>query len=362
MNKTSSHFAGKYAEARQKFLDAVQGAGLKVQSHANPQRGPDGEALFTDVVLAGEADAPNLFVATSSTHGVEGFCGSGCMVGFLREGLAAERPAGTAVLLVHALNPHGFAHLRRVTEDNVDLNRNFIDHAGPHPVNAGYAEIHPLLVPADWDGPGREAAESGIKAYMAKHGAAAYQVAVTRGQYTHADGLFFGGTGPAWSNRIWRAILREHGARRKRVAALDFHTGLGPRGYGEIQFERGPADPEYIRAQSWLGGEVTSPDDGTSTSAALTGYMALAVGDECPKAERTCLALEYGTLPIDDVLGSVRADNWLYARGKVDSPLGRKIKREIRDAFYGDDDAWKRDIWERAVDVYRRMLMGLSAG
>lgn len=359
MARAASHFAGNYAEARQKFLDAARTAGLAVQSHANPQRGPDGGALFTDAVLAGDPNAPNLLVATSATHGVEGFCGSGAMVGLLREGLAAERPKDTAVLLVHALNPHGFAHLRRVTEDNVDLNRNFVDHAA-HPADAGYAEIHPLLVPEDWDGPGRAQAEEGIRAYIAKHGHATYQAAVTRGQYTHSDGLFFGGHGPTWSNRTWRAILRQHGARRKRVAVLDFHTGLGPRGYGEIQFERGPSDPEYIRAQSWLDGEVTSPDDGTSTSAAITGYMAMAVGDECPQAERTCLALEYGTLPIDAVLGSVRADNWLYARGTVDSPLGKTIKRNIRDAFYGDDEAWKNDIWDRAANVYRRMLKGLS--
>ncbi|MGE0095454.1 MAG: M14 family metallopeptidase [Alphaproteobacteria bacterium] len=359
MAKTSSHFAQNYAEARQKFLDAAKDAGLTVQSHANPNKGPDGGALFTDVVLAGDAHAPNLFVGTSATHGVEGFCGSGAMVGFLREGLTAERPKDTAVLLVHAFNPYGFAHLRRVNEDNVDLNRNFVDHAS-RPSDVGYAEVHPLLVPTDWDGPGRAKAEEGIKAYIAKNGHTAYQAAVTRGQYTYADGLFFGGKAPTWSNRTWRAILKEHGRGRKRVAALDFHTGLGPRGYGEIQFERGPTDPEYLRAQSWLGGEVTSPDDGTSTSAAISGYMALAVRDECPDAERTCLALEYGTLPIDAVLGAIRADNWLYARGKVDSPQGKGIKRDIREAFYGDDDAWKTDIWNRAVDVYRRMLKGLS--
>ena len=359
MAKASSHFAQNYAEARQKFLDAAKANGLKVQSHANPQRGPGGEALFTDVALAGDAAAPNLFVATSATHGVEGFCGSGAMVGFMREGLTKERRNDTAVLLVHALNPHGFAHLRRVTEDNVDLNRNFVDHAA-HPVNADYADIHSLLVPADWDGPGRAKAEEGIKAYVAKNGHTAYQAAVTRGQYTHADGLFFGGKAPTWSNRTWRTILKEHGKARKRVAVIDFHTGLGPRGYGEIQFERGPSDPEYIRAQSWLGGEVTSPDDGTSTSAAITGYMATAVQEECPAAERTCLALEYGTLPIEDVLGAVRSDNWLYARGKVDSPQGKAIKRDIRAAFYGDDDAWKADIWNRAVDVYSRTLSGLS--
>ena len=56
----------------------------------------------------------------------------------------------TAALYVHAINPFGFSHLRRVTQENVDLNRNCIDFDVPLPVNAGYAEIHDLLLPATW--------------------------------------------------------------------------------------------------------------------------------------------------------------------------------------------------------------------
>ena len=34
-----------------------------------------------------------------------------------------------AVLYIHALNPHGFSFWRRVTQEGVDLNRNFHDFA-----------------------------------------------------------------------------------------------------------------------------------------------------------------------------------------------------------------------------------------
>jgi predicted deacylase len=355
----SQHFSRDYAEAREKFLEAARDAGLAVESHRNPERGPDGGALHTDVAVAGQATAPNVFIATSATHGVEGFCGSGAMIGFLREKLLAERPKDVAIILLHALNPHGFAHLRRTNEDNVDMNRNFIDH-GRHPDNPGYAELHPYLVPDDWDGPARKAADTAIVAYVAEHGHPTYQAHVSCGQYTHQDGLFFGGFRETWSNLMWRDVLKRHASGRRRVAVVDFHTGLGPRGYGEIQFERGPKDPEYLRAQQWYDGQVTSPEDGTSTSAAITGYMAMAVAEEAPQAERTCTALEYGTMPIDFVLEAVRADNWLYAKGDVGSALGAKIKRDIRDAFYGDDDKWKKDIFDRGVEVYRKTLKGLS--
>lgn len=357
---STAHFASNYGEARRKFLDAARAAGAALARHPHPGRGPDGGALAADIACFGEADAPSLFIATSATHGVEGFCGSGSMVGWLAKGLVKERPKGVAVILVHALNPHGFAHERRVTEDNVDLNRNFIDHSRPHPVNAGYGELHAHLVPSAWEGAPREAADRAIAGYIGRNGHAAYQAAVTQGQYSHGDGLFFGGTAPTWSNRTWRTILRTHAAKRRHVAALDFHTGLGPRGYGEIQFERGPTDPEYLRLQSWFDGEATSPDDGSSSSAAISGYMATAVAEECPAATRSCFAVEYGTRPIDQVLDAVRADNWLYARGTIDTPLGRSIKRAIRDAFYGEDDEWKENVFERAVAVLRKTLRGLA--
>ena len=67
----------------------------------------------------------------SGTHGVEGYCGSGIQIGFLKEGLFAELPDDMSVVLLHAMNPYGFSNDRRVNEDNVDLNRNFLDFAAP---------------------------------------------------------------------------------------------------------------------------------------------------------------------------------------------------------------------------------------
>ena len=358
----SRFFSADYAQARGKFLDAAAAAGLRVASFANPAKGPRGEALFTDVVRAGEEEAENLFIACSATHGVEGFCGSGAFVGFLEEGMTREVPAGTAVVLVHAINPHGFAHERRVNEDNVDLNRNFVDHDAPHPTSPDYDEIHAMLVPADWDGPARAAADAAIADTMAARGERAFQATVSGGQYDHPDGLFYGGKRPTWSNHTWRRILVEHAGGRRRVGFVDFHTGLGPRGYGELIHLGGQDDPVYRRACDWYGDQVTSTTDGTSVSAVIQGYLANAVDDAAPDAERTSIGLEYGTLPVGDILQALRADNWLYLHGTVDSAQGREIKAEIRTAFYGEDEAWKEDIWARAVEVYRKTLAGLSEG
>ncbi|MBS80905.1 DUF2817 domain-containing protein, partial [Variovorax sp.] len=124
------HFSGTYVEARAKFLEAARARGAAIESFVNEaHRGALGEELATDVALLGAIDAKKLLLVTSGTHGPEGFCGSGAQVATLHDEdlLARLQQAGVALLLVHAVNPHGFSHLHRTNEDNIDLNRNHID-------------------------------------------------------------------------------------------------------------------------------------------------------------------------------------------------------------------------------------------
>jgi len=226
-------FSASYSEARDKFLAAARIAGATTYRYDNPTKGPGGEALSTDIARLGPDDASKLVVTISSTHGVEGYCGSGFQVDWLAHVGMAGLPAGTAALFVHAINPYGFAWTRRVTEEGNDLNRNYVDHGKPYPVNEGYLEIADDLVPADVSEAGIKAADSRLAAYRKKVGDVAYFRAVSGGQYSHPDGMFFGGGGPAWSNRTLHAIADKFLKGRKDVAVIDFHTGLGPYGYGE---------------------------------------------------------------------------------------------------------------------------------
>src|ERR1700739_3656646 len=117
-------FSRSYAEARQKFLNAASRLGLQAESHVLPIPGASGETLAMDVVLQGPADASNMLVVISGVHGVEGFSGSAVQTGMLQLDVSQRADAlrDTAVLYVHAINPFGFSHLRRVTQENVDLN------------------------------------------------------------------------------------------------------------------------------------------------------------------------------------------------------------------------------------------------
>jgi hypothetical protein len=356
-------FSPRYAQARQKFLQGCVSAGLTVEPHAHPLKGRDGEELSMDVVLDGDANAENLLIVSSACHGVEGHCGSGVQVFALHDAEWREkaRAQGVAVLYVHALNPHGFSYGRRVTHENVDLNRNFIDFAKPLPVNEPYAKLHPLLLPDIW--PPTPENQAAVGKLIEKHGITAYQAAVTSGQYQFDDGLFFGGKVPTWSNKTLRGVLRRHAGNARRLAWIDLHTGLGPNGLGERIFACRDDKVAYARANAWWGtpaAPVTSIYDGSSTSALLRGLMWGSVYEECPNAEYTGIALEYGTLPLLEVMGALRADHWLHKHPDAPADLADGIRARMVEAFYTDTDAWRGQIVSQARQAMFQAVDGLG--
>ena len=360
MSTVAEYFSQSYAEARAKFIAAAGQAGLDVESHVHPMLGRDGETLAMDVVRDGPKDARSVFIVSSACHGVEGYCGSGVQIRMLDDAAwrTAAREAGVAVLHVHGLNPYGFSWWRRTTHENVDLNRNFRDFHAELPRNPGYDALAALLVPPTW--PPSPAVVEQIGRFVAERGERALQQAISGGQYHYPEGLFFGGTGPTWSQATLRQVLRDHGTHCAKLAWIDLHTGLGPSGLGE-RIYAGRDDAETVaRARRWWG-DVTSIYDGSSTSAVLTGMMFAAAYEECPQAEYTGIAMEYGTLPQTEVMTALRADQWLENHPEAPEAQRREIKRQVRDAFYTDTDAWKERIVEQALDAGYSGLRGLTA-
>ena len=302
-----------------------------------------------------------MLLLISATHGVEGFCGSGCQVALLHDAefLATAKASGVNVVFLHALNPYGFSHLRRTNEDNVDMNRNFRDFATPPAANVAYAGVHAFIVPAEW--PPSPENQATIAAYAAKHGERALQQAITGGQCEFPDGLFYGGVRPAWGNRALRSIMRKSGAGRQRMGWIDFHTGLGPRGHGEMIYSGRNVPADLARTRAWWGEEVTSFHDGSSASATLTGVNYNVVYDECTGVTYAGMALEYGTLPLTDMIDALRADQWLSNHPDASAAQRAAIKKQIRDAFYCDADDWKAMVYAQARVATLNALHHLTA-
>jgi len=269
-------------------------------------------------------------------------------------------PPDLRVVMVHAINPYGFANLRRVNEDNIDLNRNFIDHDTGPPANPAYDELSDIVAPDSYWRVATGMTLARLLIHRMVHGTDKLQAAIAGGQYNHPEGLFYGGNAPAWSNRIFRQIVRRRIAGVERAALLDIHTGLGPFGQGEIISGDLPASPAHARARNWWGDRVKSSKAGESVSAELSGTLKNAFGEMLPRAETTAGTLEFGTLPAIQILHAMQAENWLHHHGGAGHRKATRIKANLRYAFYPDSDSWKSRVWEQGCEVVEQAMRGLS--
>ena len=356
----AQYFSPDYASARERFRAAAARAAATTMSYALPDHtGPNGETLSLDLARLGAPEAQSALLMIAGTHGVEGLAGSGCLVGLLEDRLHEALPESCCLLLLHAINPYGFAWLRRVNEDGVDLNRNFVDFSRPLPSSAGYEQLHDWLVPRQWDGEIRQAADAALGAHAQQHGMGALQAAISGGQYTRPGGLFYGGERQTWSARMLLQILREVLPSVRRLAVLDLHTGLGPPAYGEPILDS--SDPQALdRALRWYGSDVRDLSAGESVSARLTGTIARGIERARPELELTPIGLEFGTRPIMEVLTALRADHWLHLYGGTDSATGARIRQQMRATFHSDSPAWQAAVYGRTADLAFRALRGLA--
>ncbi|MDP3612898.1 MAG: DUF2817 domain-containing protein, partial [Rubrivivax sp.] len=228
----------------------------------------------------------------------------------------------------------------------------------PLPHNTAYDEIAHALVPPTW--PPTADNEAVLAAYAAQHGPKGLQAAVTGGQYTHPQGIFFGGHTPTWSQQTLRHVLQEHGSKCQRLGWIDLHTGLGPNGHGERIFACKDDAEALARARAWWGNDVTSIYDGSSASAMLSGLMWTAVYQECSQAQYTGIAMEYGTVPVPEVIDCLRAEQWMENHPEAPADARAAVKQRFRDAFYTDTAAWKQRIVEQGVEAAKQAVRGLA--
>jgi hypothetical protein len=361
LNSVRTSFSDSFEEARGKFLDGAKAHKLTLGSYGNPNGGPKGEHLACDTAWAGPKDAKRVLVLVSATHGVEGYCGSGCQIDYLASGLVNTLPAGTAALLVHAINPHGFAWHRRVTEEGCDLNRNFLDFEAPLPENLGHDELVDSFVPARLDDATLEVTETRIREFRAAHGERAFQSARKAGQYKHAHSMFFGGFAPTWARRTLETIIDDHDlAARDLVAVIDFHTGLGPFGYGEPISGHLPDTPGFEWITKVYGESVGVPELGTSSSIPLHG-TARDLWDRFLDTRYAYVALEYGTYSQERSRKALRADHWLHNQGDFDWDAAevRRIKDELKWHYYPATDDWKEMVLWRSRQLIRQATEAL---
>lgn len=254
MEADDTSFSPDYATARARFKAACED-GLCGSFVLADQQGPRGETLAMDWAYFGPENPEAAAISLSGVHGVEGFTGSAIQLDWLAHEKRKALPPKTGLLIVHGVNPYGFAYLSRCTEDHVDLNRNWVDFAEPLPRNFLYEKLHRILSPLSVDLPAQQDLWHQLKLMVTVHGKSKVERAMTAGQFSHEDGMCFGGQAPAWSRTMLLQLIKERFAPHTRLALLDWHTGATGVG-GEVHIPLSPSHSNHLqRLASWWGPE-----------------------------------------------------------------------------------------------------------
>ncbi len=353
----SSFFSPDYFISRARFVEQAERAGMTRTSYPIAAKGPKGEMLSIDVARLGPKKPEKTLVLSSGLHGVEGYLGAAAQLAFMQRMPALKPGKGVAIAIIHALNPYGFAWNRRVNEDNVDLNRNFLLEGEVYEgVDDSYVELHDLLNPAR--PPGK------INAFVAK---AVAQIALkgmrkmkqtfSGGQYEYQRGISFGGKGPTESCEIVKANLSSWVGDAKRVLHVDYHSGLGKSGTYRIFADRQESDEGFKKLARIYGADFLEPWGGE-----LSYNIRGGLGAWCKErfgSDYDVLCAEFGTLPPILVGQAIHYENRAHHYGDPMTPEYQAAKKRILAAFRPDDEAWREAVVSRSLAIADQSLAAL---
>ncbi|CAN5834169.1 MAG: DUF2817 domain-containing protein [Ilumatobacteraceae bacterium] len=344
-----------YDECRARFRRV---AGAAHESHPIEARGPDGAALTIDVARAGDPAARRVLVVLSGVHGVEGFAPSAIQC----ELLGYPVPPGVRLVVVHAINPWGMTWYRRQNESNVDLNRNWARDRVEPPANPGYAELHDLLVPGGDEPPSAESFINGMRMLRERHGLAWLRAAISGGQYSHPDGLYFGGGREEVSTRLLRSIAETHLSTAELVVTVDLHTGHGAFGTCTLLSHdvAGTAGDAWLRR--WFSAERIEATAGNPDATAVpkVGQLARGLAQLLPAAQYHDVTFELGTVRETRMILAERAEHWVHRHGDRDDPAHAAAVWEHRICSTPDDPGWERSALEHGRRVLDQALSAVA--
>ncbi len=368
---TSNLFLDTYEASRQRFRDDLarvqaRWPGAKLERHAVDID----EDLTIDWIWAdATANRKKLIIFTTGEHGAEGYVGSAMMKLFIEENLDQLNSQGTGLLLVHAINPWGMKHMRRVNPHNVDLNRNFVwDEADLNPAaNPNYSSLNPFLNP-----------QKPLRGYAAANSAFLFKLirtlvspgesilreAMLMGQYRFPQGMYFGGAQIQEESRLLMDLYREGMRLYDHIIHLDIHSGYGPR--YQMSLVNSPLEhrsPQALaHAFEYPSVVAATPGEFYVMQGDMVDWMYRLHEQEFRTKRLYSTAFEFGTFG-DSLMASIRSmramilENQAHWFGASSPAIVRRVQVDFRELFYPQEVAWR----EKAVSDARQAYQGILA-
>jgi hypothetical protein len=322
----------------------------------------DSDLTIDVVYIPAQQEAKKLLIMTSGVHGIEGFTGSAVQQYFMTKVLNGETLENMGVLLIHAVNPYGFKYERRVSENNVDMNRNF--HVNKDlfaKKNEAYAKMYSFLNPQSKVKAGyfRDGLFFIKTVYMIiKFSKKTLKESTVLGQYEFNNGIFYGGNDFEPQKQWLEHLLSEKTNDYAFVFLIDLHTGLGTR--GRLHYLPGYAQsPNNSTLLEELFEDYTIDWPNTGKEFYIpTGLFRQYVGNLIsPDKKFIRVAFEYGTLNSQHITGASRSlhnviiENQGFHHGYENRKTERLVKHRFREMFFPSSKVWRSQILKQTSEI-----------
>ncbi len=305
-----------------------------------------------------------IIVMSSGVHGVEGFTGSAVQMFFMDKYINEQLLNNTAILIIHSVNPYGFKYNRRVTENNVDLNRNSdINKDLYKSKNEGYTQIVDFVNPK-----GKVDCESSDNKFffifaikkIIKASMKVLRQAVLQGQYEYSNGLYYGGSDSEPQIKKLVPVIDSICKPYNTIFAIDLHTGYGER--DRLHLFPNPAK-EPVRKLMTDIFEGFKIDWGDSDNFyTVTGDFVGYIGKINKDKIFIPIAFEFGTMNSSQTIGSIKSLHVMILenqgahygyKSKTDS---LKVQKDIREMYYPSSEKWRTNVIDKTKLILDKSL------
>lgn len=365
----SRTFPSSYQQSREEFLQDLMTIQARWPSARLESREVFAEeGLAVEWIAADPTGSPQkALVLTCGLHGIEGYVGAAMRKLFLDEFLDRVNHTTTGLYLVHAINPWGMKNMRRVTRNNIDLNRNFAQDPKEfqEEINPAYQYYNQILNP---ERPLRTLeleklrVVSNVVGELFRSGMTHLRNAVLQGQRSNLQGIFCAGREYEPETQVMMDLLKGIFSTYLDILLLDMHTGYGPKFQMSIinspqesrkteQMQKDFQYPLVLKAD---------PEDFYTMQGDMVNWLynhRTFVGLE---GNFYAAAFEFGTIG-ENMRGEFISlwnmifENQLHWHSALTEKTAARVKKIFQEMFYPSDPKWS----EKALADCREGLEGV---
>jgi len=361
-----AYFQESYIDCRKSFLAEadkmkeiyhnVKISSLKVESKV------DRDLTIDYCYIPAQKRFKRLLILTSAVHGVEGYVGSAVQQMFLKELVKENGLDDLGLLIIHGVNPYGFKYKRRVTENNVDLNRNSsMDNSLFESVNEGYNDLNTFLnqkQEVNLTGFGNFFFQLDAIQKIIKYSMGTLRQAILQGQYQYEKGVYFGGKALEPSVKAVTPLIQQTAQHYNMVFNIDLHTGYGANGTMHLFPNPLKDEKKKVKIENIFSGTHIVWGDGDDFYT-VTGDFTTYVRDIIPEKYYLTMVFEFGTLDTQKTMGAIKAlhnvmiENQGVQNGYKSRKDEKGVKSRYLEGYYPSSESWR----SKAINDARKTLL-----